>query len=139
MAKHGAPRLRVRRSPAGRQNEASPGVYCYCVTEPGYTEHGRDTPLWNGARWGEAGEPTDSPSPSAAMRFLANFARSGDPNGEGLPRWEPHAQGAPRYMELGRQLGMRERAEDETARYRLLSRWILSGAAGALTAQGVGR
>ncbi|MCJ2185163.1 carboxylesterase family protein, partial [Novosphingobium sp. 1949] len=34
---------------------------------------------------GEAGAAPDSPAPLAA--YWANFARSGNPNGAGLPRW----------------------------------------------------
>ena len=39
--------------------------------------------------------------------YFANFARSGDPNGEGLPRWEPTADGT-RVLELGEGVYMRE-------------------------------
>ena len=39
--------------------------------------------------------------------YFANFARSGDPNGEGLPVWEPTADGT-RVLEIGESVHMRE-------------------------------
>ena len=102
---------------------AAAPVYVYRVTQTGHTEHGSDTPLWNGSRWGDDGRPA-GPAPDAAMAFLANFALSGDPNGAGLPRWEAHTQEAPLYMQLGEAVGMRGRDEAEAARYALLGAWI---------------
>ena len=37
--------------------------------------------------------------------YFANFAATGDPNGEGLPRWEASTDGT-RLMELGSRIGM---------------------------------
>ena len=37
--------------------------------------------------------------------YFANFAATGDPNGEGLPRWEASTDGT-RLMELGSSIGM---------------------------------
>ena len=39
--------------------------------------------------------------------YFANFARNGDPNGEGLPRWAATADGT-RVLELGESVYMRE-------------------------------
>ena len=39
--------------------------------------------------------------------YFANYARSGDPNGEGLPLWEPTGDGA-RVLEIGESVYMRE-------------------------------
>ena len=38
--------------------------------------------------------------------YWANFAKNGDPNGEGLPRWEPYTDGCHAPMELGETVGM---------------------------------
>jgi len=40
------------------------------------------------------------------MSYWVNFATSGDPNGEGLPRWESYDSNADRIMELGPKAGM---------------------------------
>jgi len=109
---------------AGAAPDAPP-VWFYTVSEPGYTQHGRDTPIFNGSRWPKEGPPT-SPAPAAGMGFLANFARSGDPNGAGLPTWEPHTAAAPRFMELGPEVGMRGRSKAEHERYALVSEHIRS-------------
>ncbi len=69
------------------------------------------------------------------IRYLANFARTGDPNGASssdgqLPPWEQHASGAERFMELGPALGMRESGDDpatERARFTLLREYLLRG------------
>ena len=34
-------------------------------------------------------------------RYWVNFATSGDPNGEGLPRWEPYDLATEPYLDFG--------------------------------------
>lgn len=36
--------------------------------------------------------------------YWANFAKTGDPNGAGLPRWAPYIPSAPQVFELGDRL-----------------------------------
>lgn len=38
--------------------------------------------------------------------YLCNFAKTGDPNGEGLPEWTPYTAYRREAMELGQQIGM---------------------------------
>ena len=107
-------------------------VYFYTVTEPAFTRHGKDTPLWNDSKWSDAGRP-HSAAPHAARTFLANFAYTGDPNGtpgngggseDGLPTWRPHQLEQPDYMELGPTTGMRSRSAEARERYVLVSEYI---------------
>lgn len=42
----------------------------------------------------------------AMVRYWANFARTGDPNGEGLPLWTPYTAARRGSMELGEHIGM---------------------------------
>lgn len=43
---------------------------------------------------------------AAMARYWTRFAATGDPNTEGLPRWEPYAPAASRVMELGETIRM---------------------------------
>lgn len=38
--------------------------------------------------------------------YWANFVKTGDPNGPGLPRWEPYTPGKREVMQLGEHMGM---------------------------------
>ena len=33
--------------------------------------------------------------------YWTNFAKTGDPNGGGLPQWRPYTRGSEQYMEFG--------------------------------------
>lgn len=35
------------------------------------------------------------------IRYWTNFARAGDPNGDGLPAWQPYRTTAPATQSLG--------------------------------------
>jgi para-nitrobenzyl esterase len=50
--------------------------------------------------------------------YWANFARSGDPNGPGLPKWSPYRAGARRVLHLD--LDIRDADEANRARYEAL-------------------
>jgi para-nitrobenzyl esterase len=41
-----------------------------------------------------------------AAQYWANFARTGNPNGPGLPKWENFTENADRVMEIGDNMGM---------------------------------
>jgi para-nitrobenzyl esterase len=47
-------------------------------------------------------EPTDADQRMAntMSNYWVNFARQGDPNGDGLPRWQPYSRAQPNYVEL---------------------------------------
>ena len=42
----------------------------------------------------------------AMVRYWANFAKTGDPNGAGVPVWEPYTADDRRTMNLGLTIGM---------------------------------
>ncbi|RZA30585.1 MAG: hypothetical protein EOP02_01010 [Proteobacteria bacterium] len=62
--------------------------------------HSSDNAYWFG-QFQAADRTTSSLSLSSSMRrYLANFARSGNPNGEGLPMWKTVAENAGKVMSL---------------------------------------
>lgn len=62
--------------------------------------HSSDNAYWFG-QFQDADQTPSNLTLSAAMRgYLANFARSGNPNGNGLPMWKPLAQNAGKVMSL---------------------------------------
>ncbi len=117
--------------------ERPPPVFLYRVGQPGFTHHGSDTPLWNGNFDLDRRGGRETPG-AAAMAYLGNFARTGDPSngaapakGEAsplmpirsptgrieLPPWEPFRPAeAPRYMRLGPTLGMVEGGDFDAKR-----------------------
>ncbi|MGQ0429807.1 MAG: carboxylesterase/lipase family protein [Gammaproteobacteria bacterium] len=44
---------------------------------------------------------------AAVMQYWVNFARSGDPNGAGLPEWPSYSESGARIVELGDRIGPR--------------------------------
>lgn len=52
-----------------------------------------------------AWEPIDTTVSDRVAAYVVNFARTGDPNGEGLPRWPIFAPGAHQTMRLGETMG----------------------------------
>jgi len=87
---------------AGDNSAAGLGawVYRFDRVRPGHhgfgAYHGAEIPyvFGTGATWLPA-EPVDRALSETIMRYWVNFARSGDPNGPGLPHWPRWAPGAP--------------------------------------------
>lgn len=53
----------------------------------------------------------------AMVRYWANFAKNGDPNGEGLPVWRPYTKAHRQSMELGERIGMSDFCGTQRARF----------------------
>ena len=43
---------------------------------------------------------------NAMVKYWTNFAKNGDPNGDGLPEWTPYTASSRKTMELGEKIGM---------------------------------
>ena len=50
-------------------------------------------------------EPCDYALEAAVSGYWANFARCGNPNGDGLPHWRPYTAEAPVQMRLAETIG----------------------------------
>ena len=58
-------------------------------------------------------EHSDSILADQLISYWVNFARVGDPNGDGLPSWESHARAPRRVMRLGSSSGMIPASKDD--------------------------
>lgn len=66
---------------------------------------------------GPAWEPVDHQLSETMMRFWINFARTGDPNDEGLPKWQKFSEASSRVMRLGEMTGMDENPRSDSYRF----------------------
>ncbi len=53
----------------------------------------------------------------AMVRYWSNFAKKGDPNGDGLPVWMPYSKSRRQSMELGEWIGMSDFCGTQRARF----------------------
>jgi para-nitrobenzyl esterase len=58
-------------------------------------------------------ETADRKLAEAASNYWVNFARTGNPNGKGLPNWPAFDAGQPATMELGEKIGARAVVEKD--------------------------
>ncbi len=54
---------------------------------------------------------------NAVATYWGNFAKTGNPNGEGLPEWTPYTQEKPLHMELGENIGMMSIKEKDDQKF----------------------
>eukprot|EP00747_Dinoflagellata_sp_TGD_P219603 gnl/TRDRNA2_/TRDRNA2_91702_c0_seq1.p1 gnl/TRDRNA2_/TRDRNA2_91702_c0~~gnl/TRDRNA2_/TRDRNA2_91702_c0_seq1.p1 ORF type:complete len:575 (+),score=56.43 gnl/TRDRNA2_/TRDRNA2_91702_c0_seq1:53-1726(+) len=116
-----------------------PPVFLYLFTEKvsftggkAKSYHGADQHFWNGRkpilRPNVAAESVSHTDPkntklgATMMEYLGNFARSGNPNGPDLPRWDPHVSGGSQCMQLGPALGMMTVSPEARERYGFLAK-----------------
>jgi para-nitrobenzyl esterase len=107
---------------------------------PGWRIHGKeataaDVGAWHSSEieyvfgtlgWGDGREarPVDEAVSDLVMSYWVNFARSGDPNGAGLPHWPAYSTYAPHVMRLSADPSAA--VDARTPRYALLDRALRS-------------
>ena len=72
------------------------------VGQPG-AQHATDIPFFfdtTAIKYGDATTPRDVAVGRTMSAYLANFAKTGDPNGPGLPAWPPYARATDRIMDF---------------------------------------
>ncbi|WP_380786031.1 carboxylesterase/lipase family protein [Sphingomonas sp. R86521] len=73
------------------------------VGKPG-AQHATDIPFFfdtTKIKYGDATTPKDIAVGRTISRYLVNFARTGNPNGAGLPAWPTYARASDQLMEFG--------------------------------------
>jgi para-nitrobenzyl esterase len=89
--------------------------------------HASEIPYFLGrlpARYGAAATTTDRRVADVVHGYVANFVRCDDPNGPGLPRWDPFDAGADTLMTVGADGECRVEADELKARLDLVSAMV---------------
>ena len=97
-----------------REAQGRKGAFLYCFSRkwPGWDNPGA---IHGAEQWYEfetllrGWRPWEGVDFELAMRmsdYFANFVKTGDPNGPGLPEWTRYTQSDPQCMELGTHIGM---------------------------------
>jgi para-nitrobenzyl esterase len=111
-----------------RRPPGAPELSVYPLTAPGVYHSAEICYVWNNLQvrdWPWEGE--DRRLADVMSSYWVNFAKTGNPNGNGLPGWPPYKQGgAGLVMELGRQIGVQ--GETHRDRYEFLDHYYRKGA-----------
>ena len=91
-------------------NEGIP-VYQYCFTKDNRSlraNHAGELPYAYGNLWrhGWLYDEADYALSEAMQSYWVNFVKTGNPNGEGLPEWQPFAEDRSKVLELGDEIRM---------------------------------
>ncbi|RYD79196.1 MAG: carboxylesterase family protein [Sphingobacteriales bacterium] len=72
-----------------------------------------------------AWSPEDYKISDTMLQYFANFIKTGNPNGNGLPKWSPISKTAAPYVNIGLKTAEFTETEQERARYLLLDKGYL--------------